>query len=189
MYTAMMVEEQNVITLAYELREGGPEGELLERMDAHYPFRFLFGSGLLLPAFEARLQGLSVLDGFEFTLSPAQAYGPVDPAQIMALPRSAFGPQPEIWLAEGLFVELTDEDGKLHPGKIVRWDDRHVTVDFNHAMAGKTLHFKGFIIQVRPATIDELVQRRYIEEDGLRFGQSRPWNEPDDEDDEWWKNG
>ena len=75
----MIVEEQNIITLSYELRNGGPQGELLERMDANYPFKFYFGSGRLLPAFEKQLEGLEEGQPFQFTLPPEQGYGPADP--------------------------------------------------------------------------------------------------------------
>ena len=47
----MVVAEQNIITITYELRNEGPEGELLEVMDVHYPFKFYFGGGQLLPRF------------------------------------------------------------------------------------------------------------------------------------------
>jgi len=54
----LKIEEHHIITLTYELREGSAEGELLERMDARYPFIFLFGTGKLLKSFEDNLYGL-----------------------------------------------------------------------------------------------------------------------------------
>jgi FKBP-type peptidyl-prolyl cis-trans isomerase SlyD len=46
----MQVEENKIVILSYQLRENGPEGELLEEMSVHYPFKFFFGAGQLLPA-------------------------------------------------------------------------------------------------------------------------------------------
>ena len=176
----MIVEEHNVITITYELREGGPEGELLERMDANYPFLFLFGTGKLLPAFEENLRYLGADDSFEFILKPEEAYGPVEAGNIVDVPRSAFAALGEHFLTEGNYVTLTDDRGEAHNGRILAWNDATVKVDFNHAMAGKTLYFKGAVLSIRPATVDELVRKHYIEEDGLRrpdFG----------EEEEWWK--
>lgn len=164
----MIVEEQNIITIAYDLRNGGPQGELLERMDANYPFKFYFGSGRLLPAFEAQLEGLEEGQPFAFTLSPEQAYGPVDPRNIIDVPRIAFQHLGDNILVEGNFVTLTDDRGDAHNGCILSWTEDMVRVDFNHAMAGKTLHFSGAVLHIRNATVDELIRKNYIEEDGLR---------------------
>jgi|GEM_PF-3379210 len=37
----MHVTDHHIITLSYEVWDGGPGGDLIERMDAHYPFKFL----------------------------------------------------------------------------------------------------------------------------------------------------
>lgn len=170
----MIVEENHVIEMTYELRDGGPGGELLERMDVNYPFKFFFGGGKMLPAFEEALYGLQEGQSFEFTLGPAQAYGPRHAGNMMEVPRSVFRNMPNA-LVEGNYVELTDDRGDTHPGKIVEIGKEQVKVDFNHAMAGKTLHFRGVILDIRKATVDELIRKHYIEEDGLRrpnFGES-----------------
>ncbi len=167
----MIIVAHHVVTLAYELREGSPDGELLERMDSNYPFRFLFGTGALLPAFEDRLQGLSEGDRFAFLLSPEQAYGPVEPGNIINVPREAFrmdGEEPANLVVAGNFVSLTDDEGESHHGKILEFDEGKVRVDFNHAMAGKSLYFDGVVLNIRIATVDELIRRHYLEEDGLR---------------------
>ena len=47
-------------------------------------------------------------------------------------------------------------DGGVMPGTVVKVGEEHVTMDFNHQMAGKDLHFTGEILKVREATEDEL---------------------------------
>ena len=173
-----IIEEHQVVTLTYELRETTATGELLERMDANYPFIFLFGTGKLLKAFEDQLFGLGEEDAFEFILSPEQAYGPVHPRNIIDVPLQSFeidGEIPPNMLVEGSFIALTNEEGQTYNGKILSWNEQTVKVDFNHAMAGKTLHFKGAVLNIRPATVDELIRKHYIEDDGVRrpdFGES-----------------
>jgi FKBP-type peptidyl-prolyl cis-trans isomerase 2 len=42
-------------------------------------------------------------------------------------------------------------------------------------MAGKHLHFKGVILKIRAATLDELVRKHYIQEGGVHrpdFGEA-----------------
>jgi FKBP-type peptidyl-prolyl cis-trans isomerase SlyD len=174
----MIVEEQNVVTIAYELRDGGPSGELMERMDVNWPFKFLFGTGKLLPAFEEQLRGLSEDDTFEFVLKSEEAYGKVEAGNIIDVPMKAFevdGVIPPNLIVENTFVSLVDDTGESHQGKILSYTDTHVKVDFNHAMAGKQLHFKGVVLDIRKATVDELIRKHYIQEDGIHrpdFGEN-----------------
>lgn len=167
----MRVEEQQVVTLTYELREKDRNGELLERMDANYPFVFLFGTGALLPAFERHLYGRSERDTFEFILSPKEAYGMPEQGNIIDVPRSAFlvdGMEPLHLVVKENLIQLTDDLGDVHHGKILDFNDTVVKVDFNHVMAGKYLHFKGAILHIRKASIDELIRQHYIPEMGIR---------------------
>lgn len=173
--SSMRVEENHIIELTYELREDGRDGLLLERMDVNYPLKFFFGAGKMLPAFEDRLYGLEEGQPFEFVLSPKEAYGPRHPGNIRELPRAAFREAPNA-LVEGNFVALTDDRGEMHQGEILSMDGETVKVDFNHAMAGKKLHFRGAILHIRPATVDELIRKHYIEEDGAhRPDLGTPW--------------
>jgi len=171
---SMIVEEQNIITIAYELRESSANGPLMERMDPNYPFKFYFGSGKLLPKFEERLFGLEEGQPFRFTLEPEDAYGPVEQGNIIDVPRSAFTHLGQNALVAGNFVTLTDDEGLQHNGKVLSWNEEKVSVDFNHAMAGKKLHFSGVILNIREATVDEHIRKSYVEEDGLR---GRNWGD------------
>ncbi len=167
----MTVSEHNIITMSYEVREGGPGGRMVEQMSSHYPFKFLFGTGKLLPGFEAAIAGLSERDSFAFVLPPQEAYGFVEPGNIIDIPKTVFEQSPELAgqaLHEGQFVALTDDLGDTHNGTILSWTTEHVKVDFNHALAGKTLHFKGVVLNIRKATVDELVRGAYIQEGGVR---------------------
>lgn len=164
----MIVEEQNIVTIAYELKERNAKGPLLERMDPNWPFKFYFGNGKLLPAFEEHLRGLGEGDRFEFTLSPEEAYGPVEEGNIIEVPRSAFQGLGDNVLIADNYVTLTDDLGDAHNGKILSWTDEKVKVDFNHEMAGRILHFSGVVLHIREATLDEHIRKNYIEEDGVR---------------------
>ena len=164
------MEEQKVITLTYELFDGGPEGELLERMDARYPFVFLFGTGKLLPAFEENLRGLTADASFSFVLLPDEAYGRFNALNVLKLSiddfRRASG-VPDDYLEPGNLVNVTDDGGLRHNGKILEVTADYVKVDFNHAMVGKTLHFKGSVLHIRDATLNELIRGHYIEPSGI----------------------
>ena len=168
----MTIDDHHIVTLSYEVRDGGPQGPILERMDANYPFIFLFGTGRMLPAWERRIYGLKSGQGFAFTLAPDDAYGQPDDKHILKMPLRLFQNEREQiepgLLVEGQYVTLTDSDGKAVNAKILSWDEEEVTLDANHALAGKTLFFSGAVLNVRKATVDELIQKRYIDAGGVR---------------------
>ncbi|MFT7120268.1 MAG: FKBP-type peptidyl-prolyl cis-trans isomerase SlyD [Neolewinella sp.] len=167
----MTIDDHTIVTMTYEVRDGGPEGPLLERMDVNYPFVFMFGIGKMLPAWERRIFGLKSGMGFSFQLAPQDAYGVAGKEHILEMPLSLFQNEREQiepgLLVEGQFITLTDTDGKAVNAKILKWDDANVTLDANHALAGKSLFFSGAILNVRKATVDELIQKRYIDLGGV----------------------
>ena len=165
------VEENKVITITYELKENSPKGELMERMDVNYPFVFLFGTGALLPAFERELEGLTEKDSFEFVLKCREAYGEVNEENIINVPRAVFqieGAEPPNLVVKNNYVALTDNHGETHHGKILEFNDLMVKVDFNHVMAGKDLHFKGAILNIREASVDEIINQHHLPMNGVR---------------------
>ena len=167
----LTIEEHRVITLVYELREGSVEGELLERMDSRHPFTFLFGTGKLLKSFEAQLYGLGADDRFEFILKAEDAYGHSNALNILKLDVADFkraSDIPDEYIQIGNLVNVTDDENLTHNGKIIDIQPNYVQVDFNHAMVGKDLHFKGAILFIRDASIEELVQKHYIPDYGIR---------------------
>ncbi len=169
---ATLISDGKVVTLRYDLHEGGPEGELIERMDVNYPLTFLFGAGKMLPAFEDELRHLSDRGEFAFTLAADRAYGVVRPDQILRLDRQLFaerdGHIPPNLLTPGNFVHLTANDGCQHTGKVLGAEGQEVLVDFNHHLAGKAIHFRGAVLHVRAATPDELARNHHLEATGVR---------------------
>lgn len=161
----MEIGENTVVTIVYKLKEDNAQGELLEVMNEKYPFVFLFGNGNLLPAFEENLEGLEDGDQFAFTLSTEEAYGEPKEENCINIPRKAFevnGEIPEDLLQINQQVTVTDDQGGKHAGKILEYNDQVVRMDFNHIMAGKDLYFEGVVLNVREATVDEIVRRHHI---------------------------
>ncbi len=168
----MTVEENRIITLSYELREGDTSGHLMEVMDIAYPFIFFYKSEGILDRFQENLRGLESGETFEFTLPEEHAYGPRKDANIAEIPIERFVVDDE--MADsirdvGEYVAITDDQGNTQNGKVVAKTATFLKVDLNHAMAGKDLHFKGRILNVRKASTDEIIQKRYIMPDGIRF--------------------
>ncbi len=155
----MNISQNKVVSLTYELKLNNNNGETVDMADATSPLVFIYGTGSMLPKFESNLMNLKVNDTFEFTLDPADGYGePINEA-VVDLPIEIFkidGKIDEEMLTIGNFVPMQDNEGHPLEGKIIEVSDEKVKMDFNHPLAGKTLHFTGKIIDLRDATADEL---------------------------------
>ena len=155
----MIVQKDNVVSIVYELRNGSPEGEVVEALTPANPLTFLFGTGGLLPKFEENLNGLGAGDAFEFLLHSEDAYGPVVESAIVHVPKSIFemdGKINEDLMKLGNMVPMMDAEGRRLNGKIIAIEEEAVQMDFNHPMAGNDLHFKGEVTEVRQATEEEM---------------------------------
>jgi FKBP-type peptidyl-prolyl cis-trans isomerase SlyD len=155
----MIAEKNNVVSIVYELRSGSKEGKVEEALTPDNPLTFIFGTGGLLPKFEDNLNGLTSGDAFEFLLNSEDAYGPVVESAVVHVPKNIFeveGKIDENLLKEGNMVPMMDAEGRRLNGKILTIEAEAVQMDFNHPMAGKDLHFKGEVTEVRAATEEEL---------------------------------
>jgi len=164
----MNVEKNKVISLSYELRVNG---ETVETVGADSPLTFLYGAGNLLPKFEENLDGLKINDDFNFDLISHEAYGPLQDEAIVDVPLKAFEVDGEIdsdLLKEGNQVPMLDQSGNRMNGKIVKFDEELVTMDFNHPLAGSDLHFNGRIVEIREATEDEIHHGHVHSEDSCK---------------------
>ncbi|KAF5066791.1 FKBP-type peptidyl-prolyl cis-trans isomerase SlyD [anaerobic digester metagenome] len=155
----MVISKNKVVSLTYELKLDNAEGEVVDMADAAQPLVFLYGAGNMLPKFESNLAELKADDNFEFTLSSDDAYGPVIEEAVVDLPIDIFMVDGKIdpdMLFVGNVIPMQDNEGRPLDGTVVSITDDKVKMDFNHPMAGKTLHFTGKILELREATAEEI---------------------------------
>jgi len=156
----MTISKSKVVTLHYNLKEGGPEGEMIEETFGGTPLSFIFGIGQMIPGFEANLENKEAGSDYAFTLTPGEAYGEQQENAMVEVPRANFvgpdGQVDEAAIKVGNPVRMKNNEGQTFQGMITEDNGEKLTVDFNHPMAGKTLHFSGTIVNVREATPEEL---------------------------------
>jgi FKBP-type peptidyl-prolyl cis-trans isomerase SlyD len=155
----MKIDKNAMVSLIYQLREKNENGRILEELNEGKPLKFLYGSGRLLPAFEANIYSLSSGDSFSFLLDSENAYGSRREEMIIDIPISVFeveGKVDEEICRVGNEVPMVDGTGNPFYGVINEILADHVKMDFNHAMAGIDLFFSGKILEVREADEAEL---------------------------------
>ena len=123
-------------------------GEIFDSSVDREPLAFLVGHKQMIPGFERELMGVAAGDKVEFTLSANDAYGEHNPDAIQKVPKDMFGDiTPEIGMT------LMSDMG---PFRVTEIGDDVVTVDFNHALAGKSLKFNVEVVEIRDATEEEI---------------------------------
>ena len=156
----MKLENNRSVSLVYTLHEEDKNGRMIETVDELAPITFVFGTGRMLPAFEANLAGLEEGAEFDFGLKAVDAYGDKREEMVISLPRNLFEDEgilrSEICYV-GNIVPMMDSQGNRMNGVVVEIGDAFVKMDFNHPLAGVDLHFSGKVIGVREATPEELM--------------------------------
>jgi FKBP-type peptidyl-prolyl cis-trans isomerase SlyD len=154
----MKITQNAVVEFSYELEV---DGQVVDHTTKERPLDYIHGTGSLLPELEAHIEGMEPGDKFDVTLSPADAYGEVDPSRIIDLPKAAFevnGEVREDLLVPGNTIPMMNSMGGVIPGVVLEVTEDSVKMDLNHQMAGKTLHFTGEVVSVREATEKELTE-------------------------------
>lgn len=159
----MKIAQNKYIALNYELYAGTEdERQLVEETSIDRPLTFIYGMGMMLPDFEKELFGKEAGESFDIVLSVEQAYGEVQQEAIVSLPKDVFknekGEFDESVVFVGNIVPMMDSEGNKLPGEVVEITEDSVTMDFNHPLAGETLHYIGKVLEVRDATEDDINQ-------------------------------
>ena len=124
-------------------------GELVDSTFGKKPASLVIGDGNLPAPFEMVIHGMNAGERKVETIKPKDGFGQRNPSNIQRIPKDQF--DPTIELAEGLVLSFQDKAKSELPGVVSLIEDRMVTVDFNHPLAGRDLEFEVEILSVAPA--------------------------------------
>ena len=141
----------------YTITDG--KSELVEEAPADKPFVFISGFGISLEDFENAVEDVEKDGEFDFTLTSEQAYGEYVDERVLDLEKEIFsinGHFDHENIFKDAVVPLQNEDGNHFMGHVLDITDDKVKIDLNHPLAGKTLNFKGNVLENREATKEEV---------------------------------
>jgi len=139
----VVVKKGDKIRVEYEGKL--ESGEVFDASSKHgKPLEFEAGSGVVVKGFDAAVIGMEVGEEKEVTLKPEDAYGMPDERAIQKVPADKFPKGAK----EGMMIGVPLPNGQQIPAKIVKIDDKEVTIDMNHLLVGKTLIFKIKIVDI-----------------------------------------
>ncbi|MEO8485789.1 MAG: peptidylprolyl isomerase [Betaproteobacteria bacterium] len=144
----MNVFANTVVSLTFRLFDD--KNTLIE--EAREPITYLHGgySGIF-PRVEEALTHKKVGESVSVTLEPADAFGDYD-ASLMRMEGVETLP-PD--LAIGGYL-VSEQDGQETTWRVTDVADGRAVLDANHELAGKRLRFEATVVDIRPATKEEM---------------------------------
>ncbi|MDD3239796.1 MAG: FKBP-type peptidyl-prolyl cis-trans isomerase [Lachnospira sp.] len=114
--------------------------------DRGEPLEFVCGAGMMIPGFDAAVVNMEVGQKVDIHLMPEEAYGESDPNAIFTVEISEIPGAEDV--EAGQQVYLQDQMGRPIPVMVTAKDDKTITFDANHEMAGKELNFTIELVEV-----------------------------------------
>ena len=130
----------------------------------------VFGTGQLLSEVEAQLEGRGSGDRIEVRFSGEKAFGARRASSIIEVDRADFPPD----VALGDRFELENAAGDLLVAHVLEVADDFVVIDTNHPLADQQVTLRGELVEVRPASSEELRAAELAFEDDLAFLDATP---------------
>ncbi len=143
--------ENSVVGIEYEVKEAG-SNEIVDSNKGAQPLEFVTGKGQIIPGLEKALEGMNEGESADILVKAEDAYGEVNPEAVQTLPIEQFE---GVDLKEGMTLYGQGEDGQTVQVVVKSFNDKEVTIDFNHPLAGKDLMFSVKVLSERDATDDE----------------------------------
>jgi FKBP-type peptidyl-prolyl cis-trans isomerase SlyD len=148
---SLMIGKNAIVSIHYTLKND--DGQVVDSSEGRDPLSYLHGANNLIPGLEKELEGKTAGQSFNASIAPADAYGESNPQLVQTISKEMFQGVDEV--QPGMTFTAQGPQGQQQV-TVTQVEGDQVTVDANHPMAGKTLHFDVEIVNVREATAEEL---------------------------------
>lgn len=115
--------------------------------DRGEPLEFVCGAGMMIKGFDAAVVNMEVGEVVNVHLMPEEAYGMPDPNAVMIFEIAQLPGSENVAVGQQVF--LSDTMGRPFPVRVTAKDEKTITLDANHEMAGKELNFKIELVEVQ----------------------------------------
>lgn len=141
-----MAEAKNGDTVHIHYTGKLDDGEVFDSSQGRDPLAFELGAGQVIPGFEEAVRGMSEGENKTARIEPENAYGPYREELTMSVSRSDLpqGLDPEV----GQQLQMQTNEGQAFPVTVTEADAESISVDANHALAGKALTFDIELVKI-----------------------------------------
>lgn len=150
----MKIEKDKWALIHYTLKDD--DGIELDSSIGKEPLGYLHGNGYLISGLETQLEGKEPGAKFSAEVAAKDAYGEYDPTLKMEVPRDNFDTDQEIEV--GMMFQVMTPGGPAVV-RVVGVGPEKITIDANHELAGKNLHFDIEVVEVREPTEEDLAPK------------------------------
>ena len=140
------VQDGSIVSIEYTLT--GDDGKVIDTSAGKEPLTYIHGAGQIVKGLEQELNGLKVGDQKKVSVKPEDGYGMPSEKAFQEIPREKVPTEAQ---KEGATLMMKSPDGRAIPIKIAQVKEKTVVVDFNHPLAGKTLHFEVKVKDIKAA--------------------------------------
>ena len=130
------------------------KGEVVDTNVGGAPLEFISGKGQMIPGFEKAVTEMKVGEEKEVTIPSSESYGEYRDDLTQTLPIEQFE---GIELKKGMTLYGQGPDGQTVAVTVKDFNDKEVTIDYNHPLAGQDLTFNIKLLNEREATPDEVL--------------------------------
>ncbi|MEE8703393.1 MAG: peptidylprolyl isomerase [Olsenella sp.] len=114
--------------------------------DRNEPLEFTCMAGQMIKGFDAAVRDMEVGQTVNVHLEPADAYGERDEDNVRTFSLEQLPGAESATVGQRVF--LSGPDGRPFPVTVTALDDRTITLDANHELAGKPLNFEITLVEV-----------------------------------------
>jgi FKBP-type peptidyl-prolyl cis-trans isomerase SlyD len=145
------VTDGQVVSMEYTLRV---DGKVVDTSEGGDPLEYLHGAANIIPGLEREMEGMTIGESKQVTVSAADGYGEENDEAFLDVPRSEF-PE-DMPLNPGVEMELTTPEGEPLYARVESVEGDIVHLNMNHPLAGKDLLFDVKVVGLRDATDEEM---------------------------------
>jgi FKBP-type peptidyl-prolyl cis-trans isomerase SlyD len=149
----MEIAKDRFVIIEYSLRLD--DGSFLRGESTPASMNFIAGYQQILPALEQELTGLEQGAQKELTIPARDGFGERDESLVQTMALSGF-PQGRDLEPGKWAIAKNEATGAQYSYFVSRKTSSTITVDYNHPLAGKDLHYRVSVVFVRPALAEEL---------------------------------
>jgi FKBP-type peptidyl-prolyl cis-trans isomerase 2 len=140
----MTISDGKTVSLEYTLTLDNQE--VLDTNVGGDPLVFTQGSRQIIPGLESALSGMKAGESKKVTVDPKEGYGEVDQRGFQEVPIDQIPPEAR---QVGAQLQGQDPEGRIVRPMVKEVKEEVVVLDFNHPLAGKTLHFDVKVLDVQ----------------------------------------
>ncbi len=140
----MKITDGCTVTIDYTMTIDG--GEIVDTTQDTDPLTYTQGEGEIIAGLERMLLGLEKGGSLDIDVAAAESFGESDPEALIEIPKTDLPPEA---MEIGAQLQGQGPQGQAIEGSVVEVRENSAVVDFNHPLAGKTLHFSVTVVDVQ----------------------------------------